>query len=128
MGGRDYERTSQNMNREEHINQLSHQLKDLETKYQITREGMHSNEKPWLDRYLKMAQALYNSDVTNKGCLPRKDVMDIVQQYNNAFNLNIDMTNANMAAISPDNLDKSGNILLRPFLAHLSGDKMSYKI
>jgi len=46
--------------------------------------------------------------------------MDIVDQYNQAFNLSLDMNRANMLAISPDVLDKSGNILLRPFLAHLS--------
>ena len=54
------------------------------------------------------------------GSLPRKDVLDIVEQYNNAFNLNLDISRASMLAISPDILDKSGNILLRPFLAHLS--------
>ncbi|WAR24416.1 hypothetical protein MAR_038085 [Mya arenaria] len=50
----------------------------------------------------------------------RQDVIEIVEQYNNAFNLNLDMNRANMMAISPDVLDKSGNILLRPFLANLS--------
>lgn len=28
---------------------------------------MSSSEKPWLDRYIKMAQALYNSDISNRG-------------------------------------------------------------
>ena len=62
------------------------------------------------------------------GCLPRKDVLDIVEQYTNAFNLNIDITRANMLAIAPENLDKSGNILLRPFLANLSADRTGHKI
>ncbi|XP_052246638.1 uncharacterized protein LOC127855251 isoform X4 [Dreissena polymorpha] len=112
--------TSQRLTRAQQIQQLTSQLRDLETKYEITRDGMASNEQPWLDRYLKMAQALYNSDISNKGSLPRKDVLDIVEQYNNAFNLNLDISRASMLAISPDILDKSGNILLRPFLAHLS--------
>ncbi|XP_052775962.1 uncharacterized protein LOC128213890 isoform X25 [Mya arenaria] len=115
-GGGDTNRS----NREQQINQLSHQLRDLEAKYEVTRDGMESKEKPWLERYLKLAQALYNSDISNKGCLPRQDVIEIVEQYNNAFNLNLDMNRANMMAISPDVLDKSGNILLRPFLANLS--------
>lgn len=62
------------------------------------------------------------------GSLPRKDVLDIVDQYNKAFSLNIDMTRANMLAIAPENLDKSGNILLRPFLANLSADRTAYKV
>lgn len=62
------------------------------------------------------------------GSLPRKDVLDIVNQYNNAFNLNMDMTRANMLAISPDNLDKSGNIILKNYLASLSAERISYKV
>lgn len=125
-GGRPGE--SPRQTKEQRIMQLSQQLRELETKYEITREGLTSNEQPWLDRFLKMAQALYNSDITNKGSLPRKDVLDIVNQYNNAFNLNMDMTRANMLAISPDNLDKSGNIILKNYLASLSAERISYKV
>ncbi|XP_053394911.1 uncharacterized protein LOC123524347 isoform X6 [Mercenaria mercenaria] len=114
--------------REQQIMQLSTQLHDLESKYEVTKEAMSSRDKPWLDRYLKLAQALYDSDISYKGSLPRKDVMDIVNQYNNAFNLNLDMTRANMLSISPENLDKSGNIILRSFLANLSSDRISYKV
>jgi hypothetical protein len=54
--------------------------------------------------------------------------MAIVNQYNNAFNLKIDIDRANMLSISPENLDKSGNIILRSFLANLSADRISYKV
>ena len=62
------------------------------------------------------------------GSLPRKDVMAIVNQYNNAFSLKLDIDRANMLSISPENLDKSGNIILRSFLANLSADRISYKV
>ncbi|XP_060605332.1 uncharacterized protein LOC132757872 isoform X23 [Ruditapes philippinarum] len=114
--------------REQQIMQLSQQLHDLESKYEVTKEAISSRDKPWLDRYLKLAQALYDSDISNKGSLPRKDVMAIVNQYNNAFNLKIDIDRANMLSISPENLDKSGNIILRSFLANLSADRISYKV
>ncbi|KAL4236244.1 hypothetical protein ACF0H5_004632 [Mactra antiquata] len=112
-----------NRSREEQINQLSYQIKDLEKKYQITKDGMRSNDKPWNERYILMAQALYNSDFSNKGSLPQKDVMEIVKQYNSAFNLGLDIDRAMMMSISPENLDKSNNVILRTFLANLSADR-----
>ena len=34
---------------------------------QITKDAISSNQKPWLDRYIIMANALYNSDISNRG-------------------------------------------------------------
>ena len=35
--------------------------------FQVTKEAISSNQKPWLDRFMKLANALYNSDISNKG-------------------------------------------------------------
>ena len=46
--------------------------------------------------------------------------MEIVKQYNSAFNLKLDDYRVNELMTDPNNLDKSGNVLLQPFLSKLS--------
>ena len=54
------------------------------------------------------------------GCLPKREVLEIVRQYNSAFNLNLNDFRVNELMTDTNNLDKSGNVLLQPFLAKLS--------
>ncbi|KAL4236245.1 hypothetical protein ACF0H5_004633 [Mactra antiquata] len=109
--------------RKERIHQLMYQYKDLEKKYNITMEGVKNADKSWTDRFIQMAQALYNCDVSSKGSLPREDVLEIVKQCNYVFNLDLDLNRVEMMCISPENLDKSGNIILRTLLANLTAFK-----
>ena len=54
------------------------------------------------------------------GALPKREVLDIVRQYNSAFNLDLKDYRINELMTEPNNLDRSGYVILQPFLFKLS--------
>ena len=66
---------------------------------------------------------LYSFLLYISGCLPRNVVIDIVEKYNDACNLGLDMNYARMVTFTPGNVDRSGNVLLKPYLTNLSGGR-----
>ena len=82
----------------------------------ITKKGSFKN----VSFYVFMLLPLLFLSMLFSGCLPKREVMEIVKQYNSAFNLKLDDYRVNELMTDPNNLDKSGNVLLQPFLSKLS--------
>ncbi|XP_013414388.1 uncharacterized protein LOC106176510 isoform X2 [Lingula anatina] len=72
---------------------IEHQLKELEDNYQYARrrleeERRHETE-PWFQRFMKLANALYESDTDHSGALPEDEVERLCNMYNDAYYLDI---------------------------------------
>lgn len=106
----------QALQKQAQIEKLERELQQVEQEYKTKRSNMIDQEKnrqsqqkqaiiPWLDRFMKMAGAMYALDTRNTGLLPSKELMWIAEQYNVNYDLGLSsgaLTNALRQSLSGD--------------------------
>ncbi|KAL5021181.1 hypothetical protein ScPMuIL_000336 [Solemya velum] len=104
---------SSRSSRGEAIQNLERQLRSIEKQYEREKDRIKGDDQmPWFDRFMHLANALYDANPNNQPHLGLQEVLEITREYNDMYNLKI--PDDEIKRIAHDNMDK-GRVMLYPF-------------
>ncbi|XP_077981639.1 uncharacterized protein LOC144436671 [Glandiceps talaboti] len=90
-------------------------IKDMQKK--AAKDAASEKDQTWFQRFMHLAQGLYNADSTNSGYLERREIGRLINNYNLIYQLNIDTSHIDKAVATCSRSD--GQVAIEPLLETL---------